>query len=172
MPRPDKVEIVERLSKLFDESNSFFVTDYQGLNVTDMTVLRKKLRGSKVKYVIAKNTLYKLAAHKSGYNNCDEFFTGPTAVAFSLEDPSVAAKILHDTYKEKELPRVKVFVVEKERYEGEDIKRLADLPSREILLSQLVAAVESPLSSLVGSLDAVFSELIRTIDALEAQKKG
>jgi len=172
MLRQEKVETVDRLSKLFDESNSFFVTDYQGLNVADMTVLRKKLRESNVKYLIAKNTLYKLAAQKSGYDGYDEFFIGPTAVAFTQDEPSVAAKILHDSYKERDLPRIKVFVVEKERFEGESIKRLADLPPRDILLSQLVAAVESPMSSLVSSLDAVFTELIRTVDALEEQKKG
>lgn len=172
MPRPEKIDAVEKISKLFDESNSFFITDYQGLNVPDMTLLRKKLRESNVRYLIAKNTLYKLAANKSGLKDFDEHFTGPTAVAFTSDEPSVAAKVLHESYKEKELPRIKVFVVDDQVYQSEDIKRLADLPSREILLSQVVAAVESPLSSLVSSLDAFFTELVGTLDALSEKKKS
>ena len=172
MPRPEKIDAVEKISKLFDESNSFFITDYQGLNVPDMTVLRKKLRESNVRYLVAKNTLYKLAADKSGLKEIGEHFAGPTAVAFTSEEPSLVAKVLYDSYKEKELPRIKVFVVDEQVYEGADIKRLADLPPREVLLSQVVAAVESPLSSLVSSLDAFFTELVGTLDALSEKKKG
>jgi large subunit ribosomal protein L10 len=172
MPRPEKIDAVEKISKLFDESNSFFITDYQGLNVPDMTILRKKLRNSNVRYLVAKNTLYKLAASKSGLKDLDEHFAGPTAVAFSSEEPSVAAKLLYESYKEKELPRIKVFVVDEQVYQGVDIKRLAELPPREVLLSQVVAAVEAPLSNLVSTLDAFFTELVRTLDALGEKKKG
>ena len=172
MPRPEKIDAVEKISKLFDESNSFFITDYQGLNVPDMTILRKKLRDSNIRYLVAKNTLYKLAASKSGLKDFDEHFTGPTAVAFASDEPSVAAKLLYESYKEKELPRIKVFVVDEQVYLGDDIKRLAELPSREVLLSQVVASVEAPLSNLVSTLDAFFTELVRTLDALGEKKKG
>lgn len=171
MPRPEKVTAVESIQALFEGSSSFFVTDYQGLNVTDITTLRKNLRDNKIRYLVAKNTLFKLAAHNAGVAELDEHFSGPTAVAFTSEDPSVAAKILHESYKEKDHPTIKVFVLEKDIFEGADIKRLADLPSREVLLSQLVAAVESPLTSLVGSLDAVFRDLVGSIDALAEKRK-
>jgi len=84
----------------------------------------------------------------------------------------VAAKILNDSFKEKQLPRIKVFVLDSEVHSGKDIGRLADLPSREILLSQLVSAVEAPLTNLVSSVEAVFTELIRTVDALRKSRKG
>ncbi|MFQ5453830.1 MAG: hypothetical protein ACE5D6_06550, partial [Candidatus Zixiibacteriota bacterium] len=77
-----------------------------------------------------------------------------------------------DSFKQKELPRIKVFVVEKQMFAPLEIKRLAELPSKEILLSQLVAAVESPFSSLVGSLDGVFRKLVGTIDALAIKQKN
>lgn len=171
MPKPEKVEAVASIKKLFEESNSFFITDYQGLNVADITVLRRNLRESNIRYLVAKNTLLRLAARDAGKDGLDKYFEGPTAVAFAEDDPTVAAKILHDSYKDKELPRVKVFVVDDHTHQPEDVKRLADLPPKPILLSQLVAVVESPLTQLVGVFDGVFRELIGTIDALTEKNK-
>jgi large subunit ribosomal protein L10 len=84
----------------------------------------------------------------------------------------VAAKILHDSYKERELPRFKAFVLEGQIHPAEEIKRLAELPSKEILLSQVVAAVEAPFTELIGSIDGFFRELVGSIDALADKKKA
>ena len=143
MIRQEKAEKVAQLQELFKQSGACFVTDYQGLNVADLTVLRKNLRNNKVKLIVAKNTLFR-----------------------------VAAKILHDSFKEKQLPRFKVFVVEGQIHQADEIKMLAELPPRTVLLAQVVAAVESPLTSLVGTLDGFFRELIGVIDALETKKKS
>jgi len=172
MVKPEKIDAVTEMTKLFEASGSFFVTDYQGLNVADMTVLRKNLRENNVKYLIAKNTLLKLASKGAGTAEIDEHLNGPTAIAFTSDDPAVAAKILHDSFKDKELPRMKVFVVDNRVYEGAEISRLADLPPRAILLSQLVAAVEAPFSNLVSSLDGFFRQLVGTVDALAEKKKS
>ena len=171
MPRVEKVEKVEELKTLFKDATSFFITDYQGLNVPDMTALRKKLRDSQIRYLVAKNTLYRLAVKDTDIPEIDDFLKGPTAIAFTDEDPVPAAKILHDSFKDKKLPVVKAFVLRNQLQSADDLKRLAELPSREILLAQLVAAVESPFSSLMGSLDAVFNDLILSIDALADKKK-
>ena len=172
MARPEKISKVAELKQLFDDSKAFFVTDYQGLNVADVTALRKSLRENNVTYRVAKNTLLALAAKEAGVpDDVMGSFTGPTAVAFSFDDPSVPAKVLHDSFKDKELPRMKVFVVESKVHQGEDIKRLADLPPREVLLSMLVAAVESPIQAVVGAIDAVFRDLVGTIDALAEKRK-
>lgn len=171
MPKPEKVEAVAEIRKMFESAGSFFVTDYKGLNVADMTALRKKLRDNKVKYLIAKNTLIKLAAREAGVSDIDEHLLGPTAVAFTSDDPAAAAKILNDYYKDRELPRMKVFVVDSQVFQGTEITRLADLPPREILLSQLVAAIEAPLTSLVGALDGFFRELVGSVDALSEKRK-
>ena len=134
MLRQEKVESVAGLKQLFEDAGAFFITDYQGLNVADMTVLRKNLRENNVKFLVAKNTLFRLAAKDAGVEGVDEHFNGPTAIAFAMDDPSMAAKIL--------------------------------------LLSQLVAAVESPLSELVGSLDGFFRDLVGSIDALADKVKA
>lgn len=167
MPKPEKTTAVEKITQLFKDSDSYFVTDYQGLNVEDITVLRKNLRENNITYFIAKNTLIKISAEAVGISGLDEHLNGPTAVAFTSEDPAIAAKILNDSFKDKELPRMKVFVVDGQAYDGSEIKRLADLPPREIILSMVVAAVEAPFSELIGSLDGFFRELVGSIDALQ-----
>jgi len=172
MPKPEKVENVAELKEAFAQAKSFFVTDYQGLNVADISLLRKSLRENSVRYIVAKNTLFKLAAKEAGAPQLDAHFKGPTAVAFALKDPAAAAKILNDSFKEKQLPRIKAFVVDEQIHGAADIGRLADLPSREVLLSMLVSTVESPLTNLVGAVEAVFTELVRTVDSLAEKKKG
>ena len=171
MPKPEKINAVADIKKLFDESSSFFITDYQGLNVADMTALRKNLRSNNVRYLIAKNTLFKIAADQAGMSEVNEHFIGPTALAFTSDEPAVAAKILNDSFKAKDLPVMKAFYLEQILYPGSDIKKLADLPSRDMLLSQIVASVEAPFSELVGSLDGFFRELVGSIDALQEKRE-
>ncbi|MCP4686354.1 MAG: 50S ribosomal protein L10 [bacterium] len=171
MLRQEKAESVAGLKQLFEDAGAFFITDYQGLNVADITVLRKNLRENNVKYLVAKNSLFRLAAKDAGVEGVDEHFNGPTAIAFAMDDPSVAAKILYDSYKEKELPTFKAFYLEQQVHGADQVKRLAELPPREVLLSQLVAAVESPFSELVGSLDGFFRDLVGSIDALADKRK-
>ncbi len=172
MLRTEKVEVVAQIKELFENSGAYFITDYQGLNVANMTVLRKELREGNVRYLIAKNTLFRLAAKDAGIEGLDEYFVGPTAVAFANDDPSVAAKILHESYKKTELPRFKVFMVEGQLHQADEVKALAELPPRDVLLSMVVAAVEAPLTELVGTLDGFFRELVGVVDALEEKKKG
>ncbi|MFQ5453876.1 MAG: 50S ribosomal protein L10, partial [Candidatus Zixiibacteriota bacterium] len=83
MFKPEKMEVVAEMKKLFENNNSLFITDYQGLNVADITILRKKMRENKVKYLVAKNTLLRRAAEDAGIDNLMEYFNGPTAIAFT-----------------------------------------------------------------------------------------
>jgi large subunit ribosomal protein L10 len=172
MPRAEKVEKVNNIKKHLEESNSVFITDYTGLDVADITVLRKDLRENSVKYLVAKNTLLRIAAKEAGYDNILDYLQGQTAIAFAQDDPAAAAKILYDSYKDIEKPLIKAFVLEDVVYSGEDIKRLAELPPKDILLAQLVSAVEAPIASVVMSLEAVFQELFGTLDALAKSKEG
>ena len=172
MLKSQKVDVVAKIKDLFASSDAYFITDYQGLNVANLTLLRKELRESNVKYLVAKNSLFRLAAKDAGVDGLDEYFVGPTAVAFANDDPSVAAKILHESHKKTELPRFKVFMVEGQLHQADEVKALAELPPRDVLLSQVVAAVEAPLTELVGTLDGFFRELVGVVDALEEKKKG
>ena len=170
MPKPEKVEAVDKLKQIMNDASSVFVTDYTGLNVEEITRLRKDLRENSIKYLVAKNTLLKIAASESGLEKLNDFFQGQTGLAFGADDPSVAAKILYDSFKKIEKPIIKAFILEDEFYSGSEITRLADLPTKEVLYSMIVASVESPMTSLVGSIDGIFQELIATLDALEQSK--
>ncbi len=170
MAKPEKIKAVGELKDLMETTSSVFVTDYTGLNVADITALRKNLRENSVKYIVAKNTLMKIAATDAGMENIVEYFQGQTALAFGADDPTIAAKILYKSFKDIKKPIIKAFVFDGQLFPGVEITRLADLPSREVLLSQIIMSVEAPISNIVSSLDAVFNELFATLDALGASK--
>lgn len=174
MPTQQKVDIVADLTQQFSQAQSIFVTDYAGLTVGQITKLRKSLRDSGITFVVAKNTLMRIAARNAGYDHLDKFFKGPTAVAFGAVEPNVPAKILFDAAKEYEAvskPEIKVFYFSRQEFAGADAARMAKLPPREILLSQLIAVIESPISSLVGTLDGIIRNLVGTVDAIARQKE-
>jgi large subunit ribosomal protein L10 len=120
---------------------------------------------------VSKNTLFRIAAKDTGYDDMLGYLEGQTAIAFAKDDPAVAAKILYNSYKDMEKPVIKAFFLDKETFPGTEIVRLAELPSKEILLSRIVSAVESPITSVISSVDAVFQELVATVEAL-AKSKG
>jgi len=174
MPTQTKIDLVASLTKRFSEADNIYITDYAGLTVSQMTKLRKELRDKGVNFLVAKNTLMRIAAKNAGYDDLPQHLVGPTAVAFSKTDPNVPAKILYDAYKEFDKvnkPEIKAFYVDRMPFAAADAERMAKLPSREILLSQLVAAVEGPIAGFIGTLDSIIREVIGTIDAV-AEKKA
>ncbi len=174
MPTQAKIDLVADLKEKFSTADNIYITDYSGLNVAQMTKLRKELRDSGVTYVIAKNTLMRIAAKDAGYDDMVEHLTGPTAIAFSNAEPNVPAKILYDTWKEyKDLkkPEIRAFYIDEQLFDGSIAERIAKLPTREVLLSQLVSAVQGPISEFVGTLDGIIRELVGTIDALAKKRE-
>ncbi|MBI5867013.1 MAG: 50S ribosomal protein L10 [candidate division Zixibacteria bacterium] len=171
MPQAEKIQVVEELTRQLRDAGSVFVTDYAGLTVADVTDLRAQLRRAGLSFRVAKNTLLRRAAEQADLPELAGFFKGPTAIATGGRDPVAGAKIIQDFYARLERPKVRTFVVEHRSYRGEDLKAMALLPPREVVLSQLVAAVECPISGLVATLDAIIRECVGTIDAL-AEKKG
>jgi len=173
MPTQAKIDLVASLKKRFSEADNIYITDYAGLNVEQITKLRKNLRESGVRYIVAKNTLMRIAAKEAGYDDLVEHLSGPTAIAFSNADPNVPAKVLYDAYKEFDKvnkPEIRAFYIDRQPFAGADAERIAQLPPREILLSQLVSAVEGPIAELVGTIDGIIREVVGTIDALAKKR--
>lgn len=171
MPKTEKVKSVSDIKDLFSRSEAFFVTDYQGLNVADITVLRKNLREKKVTFLVAKNTLLKIGAEQAGVTGLDKYLKGPTAIAFAHDDAPSAAKVLHDSFKEKKLPRVKAFVISEQVHAPENLEAFASLPSKEVLYAQVAASVQAPFQELVNTINGFFQPLVGSIDALAEKKK-
>jgi large subunit ribosomal protein L10 len=170
MPRPEKMQLVVEVTEQFRAAGSVFVTDYAGLTVGDMTDLRKQLRAAGVKYRVVKNTLLRRAASEAGLDDLVDHFKGPTAVAFGPADPVAAAKVFSEFVTRLEKPKVRRFVVDKQPFTPAELRALASLPSRDVLLAQVVGAVQGPIAGFIGTLDAIMRELVGTVDAVAKQK--
>lgn len=171
MATAEKIKLVEEITGEFQRAGSVFIADYTGLRVSDMTQLRKQLRDAGVEFRVVKNSLLRRAASEAGLGEIDDSFKGQTAVAFGPADPVQTAKIFHEFYGRIEKPSVRKFVFEKRTYGPADLKEIASLPPREIILSQLVAAVEGPIAGFIGTLDAIIREFVGTVDAIAEKKQ-
>ena len=160
MARPDKAAAVAELTEDFRTANATVLTEYRGLSVTSMKELRRAL-GSNTKYSVVKNTLTKIAAKDAGVDIDPSLLAGPSAVAFIKGDPIDAAKSLKNFSKENPFLVIKGGIFEGKSVSVAEIMKLADLESREVLLSKLAGAMKGSLA-----------KAIRTIDALRLKKEA
>lgn len=140
-----KKQIVEEITEKLKSSVSTVVVDYRGLNVSDITELRKQLREAGVEFKVYKNSLSRRAAEAANLEGLNEYLVGPNAIAFSTEDVVAPAKILNEFAKDHEQLEIKAGVIEGNLATVEEIKALADLPSREGLLSMLLSVLQAPM---------------------------
>ncbi|MBO8129888.1 MAG: 50S ribosomal protein L10 [Candidatus Marinimicrobia bacterium] len=174
MPNPKKVEIVEQITEKFKKSKGMYFVDFLGMNVEQVNSLRKEMRNANIDYRVLKNTLLRLAADKSGLNeNVKKFFTGPTAVAFSYDDPTIPAKVLTDFIKKNKIEhlRIKGCLFENEIYYENEVENIAKLPTKDELLAKFIATIQTPLSNLVATLSSPFTQLIGVLNALKEKKE-
>ena len=169
MPTEAKKEKVARVKEYFERADSFFITEYHGLKVSEMTDLRARLRESDARLVIEKNTLVRVAARDLKIEGIEDHLTGSTAIAFVFGDPAASAKALHESFKKRELPVVKLVSLDGEIMDGARVKQLANLPTRDELIAQVMGAIEAPIAEFISVTEAVTQEFIGTIDALAKQ---
>ena len=158
MATAEKEQTVSALNDLIAKSKSIYLTDFQGMNVELATKMRRRLRDAKVEYVVAKNTLTKLALKKHGVDSLDQYLEGPTGIAFGAE--------------EFEKPALKAAYVSGQVYGPDGIKALAQLPPREVLLGQFIGALRSPMQGFVGVLSGSLRQMVGVIDAIGKKKQG
>jgi len=151
----EKQQIVEEITAKLRESATTVLADYRGLNVAQVTELRRKLREADVEFKVLKNTLIRRATAKAELTELDSVLTGPTAVAFGKDDAVAPAKILSEFAKQNEALKIKGGVVEGRVVGVEEIKALADLPSREGLLSMLLSVLQAPIRNFALAVKAV-----------------
>jgi large subunit ribosomal protein L10 len=143
-----KQQIVSEISDKLKNSVSTVVVDYRGLSVAEVTELRKQLREAGVEFKVYKNSMTRRAAEVNGLGELNAALTGPNAIAFSTEDVVAPAKILNDFAKKHEALELKAGVIEGNVATADEIKALADLPSREGLLSMLLSVLQAPIRNL------------------------
>ena len=160
-----KVESVTHLTELLSKATSAVVTDYRGLTVRQLEDLRGKLRAEGIDYIVVKNTLARRAAVDSGSSDFASVLTGPVGLAIGYGDLSAPARILFEHFRStRTLPSVAA-LAEGQVLDAAEVRTLAELPSREILLSRLAGALLGPLSSLAAAIDSPNSTLAATLEA-------
>lgn len=169
-PRPDKVAIVEEITAKLNESVAVFVSEYRGMKVSQMANLRAPLRAAGAEHKVYKNTLARLAATDAGYESLNEYLLGPTALTFVTGDSVAAAKALLDQSRANPLLVIKGGVLGDAPMTADDVKALASLPSREVLLAQLAGAFQAPLVKTAGLLQALPRNFAYGLSALIDQK--
>lgn len=165
MARPDKAAAVETLHTKFAESTAAVLTEYRGLSVKNLKQLRRSL-GEDASYAVAKNTLAKVAAKRAGIDGLDEQLTGPTAIAFISGDVSTVAKSLRDFAKANPLLVIKGGVMDGKVLDAETVKKLADLESREVLLSKLAGAIKGTAQKAVSLFAVPLTQVAQLFGAL------
>jgi len=168
--KEQKAEQVELLTEKLKKAKVAVLTDYRGLTVKQMQDLRGKLRTGNVEYRVVKNTLARRAADAAGYKDLESELKGPVAIAFGYDDLSLPPRLINEFVRTTRLKlEVVGGVVEGRVFNRDQIKQLADLPSREVLLAQLLGTLQSPVAQLVGIMQTPVQQLIGVLNAYKTK---
>ncbi|MFC1813484.1 50S ribosomal protein L10 [Thermodesulfobacteriota bacterium] len=170
MKLDQKKQIVKDLNENFSRSKIVILTDYKGLDVTAMNDLRRKLREAEIEYKVVKNTLLIRASEETDVALIKDAFTGPSAVALSYDDPVAPAKVLTDFAKNYQKLEIKVGVMNGRVLDLSAIKVLSNLPSREVILSQLLSTLNGVPTSLLRTINGIPQSLLNVLQAIKEQK--
>ena len=150
-----KKQQVEDIKAKIQSAQSLVIIDYMGLTVAEDTAFRKELRDNGVDYAVLKNRLVKIAFNELGYTEYDEALNGPTAVAFSSTDPVAPAKFIVKNIKALNKMKTKCGMVEGKFMDENGLKKIADIPSKEVLLAKMLGSMQSPISKLARCLKQI-----------------
>mgnify|MGYP005861364241 CR=1 FL=1 len=168
----EKKLIVENVKEKINRARSIVILENRGMTVAQATALRSKLREADVDLKVLKNTLVKIAADELGLTGLDAYLQGPTAWAFSMQDPVSAPKILTEYTRTNDKIVVKGGILEKKVITAQGVKDLADLPPREVLLAQVLGAMQGPLVGMANVLQGPIRKLGYALEALRKSKEG
>ncbi|MEX2325935.1 MAG: 50S ribosomal protein L10 [Gemmatimonadaceae bacterium] len=170
MKRNEKERLVAELKDKLEGATALYYTDFTGLNVKKMTDLRRRFRKAGVEYVVIKNTLALRAVNESGLTG--ERLRGPTGIVVG-KDAVAAAKVLADFAKEfEQKPEIKGGMLDGKSIDTAQVKKLASLPSREQMLAELGAGMQSPIASLIGAMNGLMGMFAGALEALRTQREG
>ena len=174
MPTIQKTEIINELTKKFQDSTGIYLTKYTGMNVVQATKLRKSFRENSVEYRVSKNTLTKIAAINAGYDvdKINQLLVGQISIAYADSDPTAPAKVIKKFKKDnKDCLDVVGMIFEGNFFEPEKYKELANLPSKEELLTKFVIGLNSPMTKMSAMLNSVMVKMVTGLDGLKDKKE-
>ncbi len=172
MERKAKQKVTEELQEKLKRANALFLAEYSGMNVAQISKLRRDLDNVGGEFKVAKNTLLKIAASGTQAESLKDQFTGPNAVIYSYKDPVGVAKILAGVSKDMPKLKLKLGLLGKQRLAVQDITNLATLPAKEVLVGKLLGLLLGMPQRLVGTLSANLMQLMWTLNAIKTQKEG
>ena len=170
LTRLQKEARVEELTKQLTSKSSVLVGDFTGMDVATATEMRRKMREASVEYRVVKNSLAKLAMEEAGFGALMEHMTGPNGFVMTDGDAAVAAKIMVEFEKTRKTPQIRMGMIDAAIVTAADIRRIAELPSREVLLAQIAAGFQAPVAGLARLLNELSRKLVATLDAVAKQK--
>lgn len=171
MLKKEKTTVVEDLRKKLTSAQSIFLTDFTGINVKDISELRRIFRNSSVEYLVAKNTLIKRAVADTPLDQLEPYLVGPTALALTGDDGVNAAKIVAKFTEKHETFSVKAGVIREKVIDPGQIKSIASLPAREVILSNLLGTLNSPITGLVYVLNDTIARAVRILSRVAEAKQ-
>jgi large subunit ribosomal protein L10 len=172
MPTAEKVAAVEELTGVLKQAQGVYLADFTGLDVPAFTLLRKQLRAEAVSFRVIKNRLAKLAVKEAGVEGLDDLFTGPTGLVYADDDPVAPARLLAKFAEGSDgKPVIKAGYIDGQIYLDDQLEALSKVPPREVLLAQMVSAMQSPISGLVFTLGGILQKLVGTLQAVADKKK-
>ena len=173
MPDPRKPVIVQESVERFKNSKAVFFTDFRGLSATKATALRAALRAGNVQYIVAKKTLTKVAAKEAGLDDLSDIIDGMMGMAYTVGDPSDPAKILTQFAKaNNDIPVITGILLDGQVIPAEKARELARLPSKDVLLGQLLSTFNQPMTRLVGTISSPMTNLGRLLMSLKDKKNS
>ena len=170
MPNQKNISNVKELSEKLLKAKSIYFTDYLGLNVSEVTTLRKQFFDNNVEYLVVKNTLLRIATVQNKIKLGDELFSGSTAIAISYEEPVVAAKIIKGFLKNHDLPSIKGLLFEGSYLPASEFEKIASLPSKEESLTKIVFMLKSPAQNITNLLSSPMVNLVNVLSGLKEKK--
>ncbi|MCK4415278.1 MAG: 50S ribosomal protein L10 [Candidatus Eisenbacteria sp.] len=172
MMRSEKVKKVSEIEEVLGAAKGVYLAEFEGMSVAIISELRKRCREANVRFEVVKNTLLRRAVAETGHEGILPHIVGTTALATSAVDEIAPARVLNDFRSEFKLPRVKGGLVDGSVFDEEQVKSLAALPSREILLGNFLRALQGTLTNFASVLQAPLRDLARVLDQVAKQKEG
>ena len=168
----EKELVVAEIQENFKSSKGAVLYDYRGLTVEEVTNLRNEARKAGITYKVLKNSLVERAASSIGLSDLKSYLSGPTAIAFCTNDPVAPAKILTDFVKKVKKTAIKGGVVEGKVIDANGVKALADLPSREVLVANVLRTMNAPITGFVTVLSGTMRNLLYALNAVKEKKEA